>query len=224
MKLWPSRNWEQEQSLQRKTGTNRSETGKLLAPCMTPEQSWMSSGQWLIILTHRLCWTAKTWTPKKEATLHKVKPNYFGVVARNKTWPGEGISFLLKKIHLYTNSIFTEEDTLGMAENSWNTQEPPPPPSLGDRHENKTHPYELMLYLEGNSLPLHEIAFKLQPMPWTSYLFLYLWDRAVALRAWHTEPAWRLLKPNRNLEDCLQRRKSLPEKCFWVQFFRAVSK
>lgn len=56
--------------------------------------------------------------PQKEATLHKVKPNYFGVVARNRTWPGEGISFLVKKVHLYTNSIFTEEGTLEMAEES----------------------------------------------------------------------------------------------------------
>lgn len=69
MQLWSSKDWEQEQSLQRKPGRNRSETGQLLAPCMTPGQSWMSSGQWLITATHRLCWTAKSWTPKKEATL-----------------------------------------------------------------------------------------------------------------------------------------------------------
>lgn len=43
--------------------------------------------------------------------LHNLKPNYFGVAARNRTCPGEEISFLVKKIHLYANSIFTEEDT-----------------------------------------------------------------------------------------------------------------
>lgn len=46
-----------------------------------------------------------------------------------------------------------------------------------DRHENRTHPCQLMLLVEGNSLSFQETAFKLQPMLWTSYLFLYLWQQ-----------------------------------------------
>lgn len=109
--------------------------------------------------------------PKRSHPLHTLKPNCFGV-ARNRTWAGEGISFLIKKIHLYATAFLQRRIPLEMPEDEsacipagtskhHHHQKPVWP---GDRHENKTHPCQLMLHVEVNSLSLQETAFKLQPM------------------------------------------------------------
>lgn len=109
--------------------------------------------------------------PKRSQPLHTLKPNCFGV-ARNRTWAGEGISFLIKKIHLYATAFLQRRIPLEMPEDEsacipagtskhHHHQKPVWP---GDRHENKTHPCQLMLHVEVNSLSLQETAFKLQPM------------------------------------------------------------
>lgn len=62
--------------------------------------------------------------PKTSQFLLNLKPTDCFDITGNTTWPGEGISLLAKKIHLYANSIFREENVLGNA-----TVRDPPHPS-----------------------------------------------------------------------------------------------
>lgn len=100
-------------------------------PAVTLGQSQTSGGERHAIPTHEPCRTATSQSPQMSQSLLNLKTNCFGVT-RSRTWPGEGISLLVKKIRLYANSIFTEEDTPGNARvrerlhPSWSTQAPLP--------------------------------------------------------------------------------------------------
>lgn len=96
----PGTSLDKERPLQRKQCGDRSKASQV---ALGQHQCGDERG-----LTH-------TQGPKLSKFLLNLKPTDCSDVTGNTTWPGEGISLLAKKIHLYANSIFREENVLGNA-------------------------------------------------------------------------------------------------------------